>query len=410
MKKLISLILACCLAASITPLFAEQTNLALNAESAILIDAESGAILYSKNIDTQHYPASITKIMTIYLALQNGKPEDVLTASKTAIDGIDRQSSHIALDYDEQISLLDASYAAMMASANDASNILAEAIGGTQEQFAAMMNEAATAAGAKNTHFSNAHGLPDETHVTTAYDMAMITRLAIKNSSFKEVFGRVTYEMPATNKQDGPRQFASGNEMLKKGKFFYEYATGGKIGWTEDAGYTMVTTAKKDNMELIAVVLKCSQKDARYSDTTTLFDYGFDNYKQIVVPASSFEGKTVDINKNGSLAAKATFKMDYDFKILVGINDDVTNYVPSVVVENEKDVDNIKAYAVLSKDAAELGRQEMTKQLEKFDTSFQSAVWPTIQKWIDILCAGIFVIFLSLFVLVMVARMTRKKK
>lgn len=112
-----------------------------------------------------------------------------------------------------------------MASANDASNVLAEAIGGSQSEFAEMMNEAAAAAGAKNTHFANAHGLPDEDHYTTAYDMAMITRMAIQNADFAEIFGTVKYEMQPTNKQKDVRYFASGNDMLKKGEFFYEYAT-----------------------------------------------------------------------------------------------------------------------------------------------------------------------------------------
>ena len=132
---------------------------------------------------------------------------------------------------------------------------------------------------------------------------------------------QVKYEMQPTNKQKDVRYFASGNDMLKKGEFFYEYATGGKIGWTEDAGYTIVTTASKDGVNLIAVVLKNSSKNARYTDTRTLFDYGFANYKQITIPASSFEEKTIEIKKRGQLWATAKFKMSYDFKILAKTND-----------------------------------------------------------------------------------------
>ena len=328
-----------------------EEELTLDGESAILIDADSGAVLYEKNADERHYPASITKIMTVYLALSRGSLDQTLTATDTAIDNIDRKSSHIWLDYGEELSLKDACYAAIMASANDASNVLAEAVGGSQNEFAEMMNEAAAAAGSKNTHFANAHGLPDEDHYTTAYDMAMITRMAIQNADFAEIFGTVKYEMQPTNKQKDVRYFASGNDMLKKGEFFYEYATGGKIGWTEDAGYTIVTTASKDGVNLIAVVLKNSNKNARYTDTRTLFDYGFANYKQITIPASAFEEKTIEIKKRGQLWATAAFKMSYDFKILAQSGDDESQYSASVIVENENDPQTIQAYAILNKTA-----------------------------------------------------------
>ena len=386
-----------------------EEELNLDGESAVLIDADSGAVLYEKNADDRHYPASITKIMTVYLALSQGNPDQMLTATDTAIDNIDRKSSHIWLDYGEELTLKDACYAAVMASANDASNVLAEAIGGSQEEFAGLMNEAAAAAGAKNTHFANAHGLPDEDHYTTAYDMAMITRMAMKNAAFAEVFGTVKYEMQPTNKQKDVRYFASGNDMLKKGEFFYEYATGGKIGWTEDAGYTIVTTASKDGVNLIAVVLKNSSKNARYTDTRTLFDYGFANYKQITIPASSFEEKTIEIKKRGQLWATAKFKMSYDFKILAKTNDDESQYTASVIVENEKDPDTVQAYAILNKNGAEIARQAMEKELEVNDISFKATTWPIIQKGLDLFSVGAFVLLMGLFLIAALGRMNRRR-
>lgn len=386
-----------------------EEELNLDGESAVLIDADSGAVLYEKNADDRHYPASITKIMTVYLALSQGNPDQMLTATDTAIDNIDRKSSHIWLDYGEELSLKDACYAAVMASANDASNVLAEAIGGSQEEFSGLMNEAAAAAGAKNTHFANAHGLPDEDHYTTAYDMAMITRMAMKNAAFAEVFGTVKYEMQPTNKQKDVRYFASGNDMLKKGEFFYEYATGGKIGWTEDAGYTIVTTASKDGVNLIAVVLKNSNKNARYTDTRALFDYGFANYKQITIPASSFEEKTIEIKKRGQLWATAKFKMSYDFKILAKTNDDESQYTASVIVENEKDPDTVQAYAILNKNGAEIARQAMEKELEVNDISFKATTWPIIQKGLDLFSVVVFVLFMGLFLIAALGRINRRR-
>lgn len=386
-----------------------EEELTLDGESAILIDADSGAVLYEKNADERHYPASITKIMTVYLALSRGSLDQTLTATDTAIDNIDRKSSHIWLDYGEELSLKDACYAAIMASANDASNVLAEAVGGSQNEFAEMMNEAAAAAGSKNTHFANAHGLPDEDHYTTAYDMAMITRMAIQNADFAEIFGTVKYEMQPTNKQKDVRYFASGNDMLKKGEFFYEYATGGKIGWTEDAGYTIVTTASKDGVNLIAVVLKNSNKNARYTDTRTLFDYGFANYKQITIPASAFEEKTIEIKKRGQLWATAAFKMSYDFKILAQSGDDESQYSASVIVENENDPQTIQAYAILNKNGVEIARQAMEKELAVNDISFKATTWPIIQKGLDLFSVAVFALFMGLFLIAAFGRMSRRR-
>ncbi len=386
-----------------------EEELTLDGESAILIDADSGAVLYEKNADERHYPASITKIMTVYLALSRGSLDQTLTATDTAIDNIDRKSSHIWLDYGEELSLKDACYAAIMASANDASNVLAEAVGGSQNEFAEMMNEAAAAAGSKNTHFANAHGLPDEDHYTTAYDMAMITRMVIQNADFAEIFGTVKYEMQPTNKQKDVRYFASGNDMLKKGEFFYEYATGGKIGWTEDAGYTIVTTASKDGVNLIAVVLKNSNKNARYTDTRTLFDYGFANYKQITIPASAFEEKTIEIKKRGQLWATAAFKMSYDFKILAQSGDDESQYSASVIVENENDPQTIQAYAILNKNGVEIARQAMEKELAVNDISFKATTWPIIQKGLDLFSVAVFALFMGLFLIAAFGRMSRRR-
>ena len=159
------------------------------------------------------------------------------------------------------------------------------------------MNQTVVELGLNNTHFTNAHGLSDFDHYTSAYDMAMITRAALKNEKFKTIFETKSYEMPPTNKQESKRLFANGNNMIKNGEFYYEYATGGKIGWTPEAGYTMVTTASKDNMDLIAVVLGVFEKDERYKDTKALFEYGFSNYKTMVIKGDEIQVETVEIKR-----------------------------------------------------------------------------------------------------------------
>lgn len=160
----------------------EEPN--VSSEAAVLMDAGTGQILYQKNMDQKEYPASTTKIMTVLLALENGEFDDVLTMSHDAVFSILRGSSHIALTTDEQITLEQAVYAALLASANDAANGIAEYVSGSMEAFAEKMTERAHELGAINTHFVNAHGLDDENHYTTAHDLALIMQEAIKHEEF----------------------------------------------------------------------------------------------------------------------------------------------------------------------------------------------------------------------------------
>jgi len=178
---------------------------ALQSLSACLMDAQSGQILYGKDMDRVMYPASITKIMTALLALEKGNLSDMITMSHEAVFSIERGSSHIALDVGEMISLNDALYGLAISSANDAANGIAEYIGGSIENFATLMTDRAAEAGALNTHFSNANGLPDPAHVTTARDMALITRAAWQTPGWSTYFSTEHYVIPPTNLQPKER-------------------------------------------------------------------------------------------------------------------------------------------------------------------------------------------------------------
>lgn len=387
---------------SVMPIQAVEANkeeLDLDAQSAILIDAQSGTVLYNKNAFEKQYPASITKIMTVYLAVKNGNLNQTVTASETAIDSIDRSSSHIWLDYGEELSLEDACYAAMLQSANDASNVLAEAIGVTQENFAEMMNEAAIEAGALGTHFSNAHGLPDEEHYTTAYDMAMILKMALNNDAFRTIFEAYNYTMEPTNKQKDQRIFATGNELIKKGTYRYEYAKGGKVGWTADAGYTMVATAEKDGMELIAVVLKDSSKESRFSDITKLFEYGFSNYKTVMIKANEQPAQTYQVTKGKQIAADCTFTMEHDFRVLLDSDAIVELLTVDYEIRNKESADTVECYAILKNSGLAIGEQQMKKEMVVYDLSFKAVVLPKIMNVVDFLCVGVFAMMMGLCVL-----------
>lgn len=253
--------------------------------AAILMDADTGHILYQRNINKQFYPASITKIMTALLAIENGNMNDMVTMSRNAVFSIERGSSHIALDTNEEIRLEQLFNALLLASANDAANGIAEHIGGSLEEFANMMTLKAKALGAKNTTFKNAHGLYNPNHVTTAYDMALIAREIFKYPKFINVINRTkTYTIPPTNKQKDTRYLANQHKMLRTNyKYYSEDVIGGKTGYTDQSRHTLVTFAKKDGVTLISVILKAQSQNMMYKDTYNLIDFGYNQVKKIAL-------------------------------------------------------------------------------------------------------------------------------
>ena len=235
-------------------------------QTSVVMDVSTGQVLVEKEMNQQMYPASITKIMTVLLALENADPATVHTMSYEATHSIDPGSTHIALTEGEQITLKDLIYATMVASANDAANGIAECVGGSIDQFVEMMNEKAKEIGAVNTHFVNANGLHDPDHYTTAYDMALITQYALGVEGFREYWCAEEYTIQPTNKQSQERNLGTQHSMFVESQFTYEGCTGGKLGYTDEARHTSVTTAKRGELELICVTMS-SQKYEKYEDT-----------------------------------------------------------------------------------------------------------------------------------------------
>jgi len=258
----------------------------IESEAAVLMDARTGQILYEKNMHQRLYPASITKIMTVLLGVENAGLNDVVTMSHDAVFSIPLGASHIALDEGEQVIMEQALMAAMLPSANEACNGIAEHISGSVPEFVRLMNARAVQAGALHTNFVNTNGLSDPQHLTTAYDMAMITRAAIQNEQFRRIFGTSHYVIAPTNKQVETRYLWAEHKMFECGRYEYEGVTGGKTGYTRDAGNTLVTLARRGDRELIVVAIR-SLNNAVYTDTTALLDYGFDQFeeREIIFPA-----------------------------------------------------------------------------------------------------------------------------
>ena len=258
-----------------------------NSKSAIAMEAGSGTILYDKNINDKVYPASITKIITAILALENLDLTQNIVATKTALK-IPWDSSSAYIKEGEILTVDELLHCLLIYSGNDAANILAEAVSGNITDFVKLMNDKAKELGCTGTNFVNAHGYSDDNHYTTALDIAKIFNYCIQNEKFVEIISTKLYIVPETNKTKSKRYLYNTNRLLltksenQHGRY-YEFAIGGKTGYTDEAGRTLVTLGKKDDKTIIIAVFKAGQvngQDARYTDAIDLFNYSFDNFNR----------------------------------------------------------------------------------------------------------------------------------
>ena len=284
MKKIVSIILLLFLA-TYNISFAENLN--LSGESAILMDLDTGQILFEKNPHMKLHPASTTKIMTGILAIELGNMDDTVTIDNEIVQLTD--GSHIALEPGEQLNFEDLLNALLIESANDSALAIAKHISGSIDGFVKLMNDKAKEIGALNTNFVNPNGLTDENHLTTAYDLSLMAKYAMGNPKFRQIVCNYTYQIPETNKKTEIRYLKSANKLLYSsqkinvdGKVVpikYEGINGIKTGYTVAAQNCLVASAQRGNQNLIAVVLKANGREV-YTDIHKLLNYGFNNYEK----------------------------------------------------------------------------------------------------------------------------------
>ena len=254
---------------------------AIGAEGAVLMEAETGTVLYAKNIHEHLYPASITKVMTGLLAYEKLDMDDMVEFSDTAVYSIEFGSSSIGIEPGEALTVEQSLYAMFVASANEVAAGLAEKMGGSLDKFPAMMNKRAKELGCTDTNFMNAHGLFNEEHYTSAYDMALIAREFFTHEDLAKIANTSTYFMEASDRQ--PEEFTLFNKhKLINGEIEYEGILGGKTGYVEMSRQTLVTCAERDGMKLICVILREESPD-QFNDTVELFDYGFNNFRKLKI-------------------------------------------------------------------------------------------------------------------------------
>lgn len=248
--------------------------------NCILMDADSGIVLYEKNSGAKCYPASVTKLMTALIVAENCNLGDTLTVSRNAVSSVKYGDAAAGLKTGEEFTVEQALNVMLIKSANDMAYALGEYAGGSIANFANMMNKKAEELGCLNTHFTNASGLTDLNHYTTAYDMALICRKVLGYPAIMNAISyNKSYSVPPTNKTADTRYYRLSHSMVT-GKYLYEYCIGGKTGYTDAAGHTLATFAEKDGIRLICVIFN-STDEQRYIDTTALFEYGFNNFHRL---------------------------------------------------------------------------------------------------------------------------------
>lgn len=250
-------------------------------DTGILMEAQTGTVVYAKGADELRYPASITKLMTLLLAVENSSLDETVTFTETGVRDVAPDSGNIGMQLGETMSMEDCLYAMILYSANEVSAQIAEYVGGTEENFITMMNQRAAEIGCTNTNFVNASGLPDTNQYTTARDMALIFREGLKNDTFREVIGTPTYYIEPTNLNSETRKLHTHIPLFaEESALYYEGCLGGKSGMTNDAGYTLVTGVRQNGVTYIAVVMRGADMNEVSMDSRLLYDYGFQNFQK----------------------------------------------------------------------------------------------------------------------------------
>lgn len=321
--------------------FCNAAEINISAPVCVLMEYSTGKILFEKNLNKMMYPASTTKLMTAILVLEKCQLTDVATVSNSAVDSVPAGYSTAYLQKGEKLTIEQLLHVLLIPSANDAANVLAEHVGDSIANFANMMNSKAKEIGCENTNFKNPSGIHDENHYSTAYDLSLIAKHAMQFQTIKDIVQKTVYNLPKTDKYNSDnRIFYNTNLLLSHHSpddYYYPYATGLKTGYTNPAKDCIIATAKKDDLELIAVILGAEDTNGslvpKFLDCKKLFEYGFSNYsyKNIkkansVVTKVSVLGATED-TKNLNILVKN------DINVFLENNFDINNLEPKLELD-----------------------------------------------------------------------------
>lgn len=324
-------------------------------ETAVLMDADTGAILYNKGMDEKRYPASITKIMTALLALEHSGLDEEVTFTEECLADQTSDSGNLGMKVGEILTMRQCLMALMIRSANDVATQIAVHVAGSVSAFADMMNQRAQELGCVNTHFVNASGMPDENHYTTAHDMALIFQQAIKNQDFLDIIGTQSFTIEPTNMNPESRVLNTHHALLSAAApEHYDGCFGGKTGVTEASKNTLVSGATRDGMTLIAVAMRADAGQV-CQDHISMFDYGFNNFRKVEVPGGAVtipkDVQVSDLTTTESAdgeAVRETYYFGQDYFVGTGTKteevaqdtEEPETLTPEVTVEPQNDPEN----------------------------------------------------------------------
>lgn len=402
-----------------------------NAKAALLIDLNTGRTIYEQDADEQVYPASLTKIMTCLLALENGNLSDVVTITDEAYADLVSGSSTADLQVGEQLRLEDLLYCMMVESGNEAANAVAEHIGGTIEDFVQMMNERAYELGCTHTHFMNPHGLHNESHYTTARDLSLIVQAALKSENFRTITNTAEYTLPATNLSD-ERVLKTTNMLIFQNsgnRYYYPKAIGIKTGYTTPAGRCVISAAKSSGMYLLGII--CGAETTvletgdiqmeSFPECINLFNYGFDNFSYVSVLSPLYPVAQVSVlNSAGAEAVAVSPKDDIQILLPNGYDEaqlDVNIELTNESVEAPVQESDVLGHATVSYNGellaetdllaiADVARSEISAMKSDTAAYMQRNWW----KWIVLIIVIVVLLFAGLYVWASIRRRIRRRQ
>ena len=284
-----------------------------------------GQTLYERNGDEKLYPASLTKILTAIVVIENANLEEKAVVSESALNSVEYGYITSNLKVGDEVTVDQLLNVLLVSSANDVAVVLAEHISGSVDDFCHLMNQTASKIGCTNSNFINPNGTHNENHYSTAHDLALIGNYALKYEKLKELFNKTSYTLDTNN-----ITYATTNEMLLSwNKNYYQYALGMKTGFTTPAGYCLMSYAKKDDLELISVVLNSSTSDNRYLETKMLLDFGFDSFTLKKFAKKGDIIQTVSVKGATRKTKKLNLLLENDIYITVDNDLDLTTIHPS---------------------------------------------------------------------------------
>ena len=361
--KLFSLTLLVCIIMSIaSPAAYALDEPQIEAKAAVLVDLDSGRVLYSLNMDEQRAPASLTKIMTTLLALEAVEKgvctmDTVIRAQDDCRQGMDESSSTASIQPGTELTMRELLYCAMIKSANEACNIIGSYLGGSIDGFVNMMNQRAAELGCVNTHFVTTNGLAAEGHYSSAYDLYLMTAEAMKHEEFMKIANTRSY-LPTTPAVNAGETMYNSNALLHEtpaypGDYIYEGASGVKTGYTRAAGYCLVSTAEREGINVLAVVMGCDgflnaglDVYKNFSSTITLYDWAFDNfsYQQVVSQTDHIAKVDVELSKDD---VQAILRPAQNIKLLLPNDVSPESITTSISLTNGKLVAPLEVGQVL---------------------------------------------------------------